>query len=216
MVEGLRPYELDRSTAACNVSLVDPVSFLADQPIWGAYRSMSAGEMIGGALSLAAGGDGKPSLSPVLPQLPPVWIVEGYRDDLKTVPYAIATGQALGDWLAEFLATLGLRAELSGLESGTLILALLDSVPRRRPFMMNVVSLHGEEEPGETADEAEPGETVDEAMSDGVGPASGAHGPILIRAHSGFPGAPWRGGLLDDPTTGSAARSSRPARSGRC
>lgn len=186
VVNGMRPYEIDRSSAACDVHLVDPVSFLADQPIWGAYRAVSAGEMIGGALSLAAGGDGKPKLSPVLPRLPSVRIVEDYRNDLKRLPYAIAAGQTLGDWLADFLAMLGLRAELRGLGNGVLEMTLLDSKPRRAPLRMTVVSDDGSEQ------------------SDGAAVDPNSHGPILIRGHSGFPGSPLRGGLLDDPSTGSA------------
>ena len=185
VVDGLEPYELDRNTVACNVSLVDPVSFLAGQPIWGAYRSMSAGEMIGGALSLAAGGDGKPTLSPVLPNLPAVRIVEGYRDSLKQVPHAIAAGETLGDWLAEFLALLGLRAELTGFRTGSVDLELMDALPTGQTFAMTVVE--------DDKDEAFVGEQPD--------PSS--YGPIHIRGHAGFPGPSRRGGLLDDPTTGS-------------
>ena len=185
VVDGLEPYELDRNTVACNVSLVDPVSFLAGQPIWGAYRAASAGEMIGGALSLAAGGDGKPALSPVLPNLPAVRIVEGYRDSLKQVPYGIAVGETLGDWLVELFASLGLRAELAGFRSGSVDLELLDSVPAGRTLAMTVVEDHEDEASAEES------------------PDPGSYGPIYIRGHAGFPGMPRRGGLLDDPTMGS-------------
>ena len=86
VVDRLQPYELDATAAACDVHLLDPVSFLAEQPIWGAYRSVSAGEIVGGVLSLAAGGDGKPTLSPLLPGLPAVRIAAGYRDGLGHPP----------------------------------------------------------------------------------------------------------------------------------
>ena len=181
VVSGLRPFEIDQFTAGCNVHLVDPVSFLADQPIWGAYRAVSAGEMIGGALSMAAGGDGKPTLSPVLPRLPSIRIVEGYRDALKELPYALAVGQPLGEWLADFLAMLGLRAELHGRDDGVLEVFLSDSSPKRGALNMSVVSADGKA---------------------ALGPDS--YGPILIRGHSGFPGSILRGGLLDDPSSGSA------------
>ena len=181
VVSGLRPFAIDQFSAGCNVHLVDPVSFLADQPIWGAYRAVSAGEMIGGALSMAAGGDGKPTLSPVLPRLPSIRIVEGYRDKLKDLPYSLAVGQTLGEWLADFLAMLGLRAELYGSDDGTLEVFLSDSTPRRGALNMSVVSADGKA---------------------ALGPDS--YGPILIRGHSGFPGSILRGGLLDDPSSGSA------------
>ena len=181
VVSGLRPFEIDQFSAGCNVHLVDPVSFLADQPIWGAYRAVSAGEMIGGALSMAAGGDGKPTLSPVLPRLPSIRIVEGYRDELKELPYALAVGQTLGEWLADFLAMLGLRAELYGRDDGVLEVFLSDSGPKRGALSMSVVSADG---------------------NAALTPDS--YGPILIRGHSGFPGSILRGGLLDDPSSGSA------------
>ena len=184
VVNGLQPYEVDETTTACNVDIVDPIGFLADRPVWGAYRAASAGEMIGGVLSLAAGGDGKPTLSPVLPRLPVVRIVEGFRDRLKKLPYAIVPGRTLGDWLADFLALLGLRAELLGLGNGTLAMYLLDSEPRGNPLTMRVVS-------------------HEEVGSPDSGPVSGSYGPILIRGHSGFPGTPLRGGILDDPSMGS-------------
>ena len=196
VVNGLRPYELGSSIAACNVELVDPVSFLAEQSIWGAYRSASAGEIVGGVLSLAAGGDGKPGLSPALPDLPSVTIVEGYRGELKQIPYAIAAGQTLGDWLAEFLAMLGLRVELSGSESGVLKLELLDSLPRRTSLAMTLGMPDGESAASPSTESGDGTESSDAEPIDA--------GRIVILGHSGFPGSPRRGALLDDPTMGSA------------
>ena len=181
VVNGLRPYPVDEFTAGCGVHLVDPVSYLAEQPVWGAYRGVSIAEAVGGVLSLAAGGDGKPSTSPILPALSPVTIVAEYRDALNKVPYVIAAGQTLGDWLADFLAMLGLRAELRGYGDGRLSVTLTDAKPRRVPLEMSVV----------TSVDADP------ASSDTMG-------PILIQGHSAFSGVPLRGGLLDDPTKGSA------------
>ena len=241
VVDSLQPYQLTASAAACNVHLLDPVSFLAEQPIWGAYRSVSVGEIVGGALSLAAGGDGKPTLSPLLPGLPAVRIAEGYREELATVPHAIAAGQTLGDWLAEFLALLGLRAELSISDGGeSLVLELLDSVPRRQPLEMTVVSPDDEVDRAGTSGGTSSTIGPDSDSQIGIGPdrpggdlnLDGGIGPdrpggdlnldggseltdpsrkqpsddggILITGHAGFPGTPRRGGLLDDPTMGSA------------
>ena len=234
VVEGVEPFELGGSAAACHVHLLDPVSFLAEQPIWGAYRSVSAGEMVGGALSLAAGGDGKPTLTPLLPGFPTLKVAESFREDLNTVPHAIAAGQSLGDWLAEFLALLGLRAELGMSDDGeALVLELLDSVPRRQPLRMTVVSHDEDEEDEQTesaasastsrsdpygAGEGNPygvvgGDLGGDPYGDGAGnpfeiaPLEGlppVDGRIFITGHSGFPGTPRRGGLIDDPTMGSA------------
>ena len=238
VVEGVQPFELGGSAAACHVHLLDPVSFLAEQPIWGAYRSVSAGEIVGGALSLAAGGDGKPTLSPLLPGLPTLRVAESFRDALKTVPHAIAAGQPLGDWLAEFLALLGLRAELGMSGDGqALVLELLDSVPRRLPLVMTVVSEYDEVDGAESAAPVPGSQSVGDPYVQSVGdpyvqsvgdpyvqsvgdpyvnaggsPYGGAgaftppsdDGRIFVTGHSGFPGAPRRGGLIDDPTMGSA------------
>ena len=181
VVSGLSPYPIDEFSAACNVHLVDPVGFLAEQPIWGAYSNVSAAEAVGGVLSLAAGGDGKPTLDPILPGLPAVAVVGHYREALDRLPYVIAAGQTLGDWLADFLATLGLRAELRGFGDGRLRITLSDAKPWRAPLEMSVVTAAG----------------VDPGDSD-------SYGPILIQGHSAFPGSPMRGALLDDPTKGSA------------
>ena len=180
VVAGLRPFAIDEFSAGCDVHLVDPVSYLAEQPVWGAYRRASAAEAVGGALSLATGGDGKPTTTPVLSGLPPVQVVAEYRDALDEVPYAIASGQRLGDWLAEFLAMLGLRAELQGHQDGRTDLTLTDAVPRGPLIEMSVVTPSGTDPPS---------------------PESA--GPILIGGHTAFPGVPLRGALLDDPTKGS-------------
>ena len=179
VVSALSPYAIDESTAACNVGLIDPITSLAEQPVWGAYRAVSAVEAVGGALSLAAGGDGKPNANPILPGLPPITVVADHRDALERIPYAIASGRPFGDWLADVLAMLGLRAELRGYGDGRLRLTLSDRKPGRKPLEMSVVTPAG----------------ADPASTD-------SSGPILIRGHSAFPGAPVRGALLDDPTKG--------------
>ena len=179
VVTALRPYPVDETSAGCDIHVMDPVSYLAERPVWGAFRSVSAAEAVGGALSLAAGGDGKPETNPVLKGLPLVEVVAEYRDALERVPYVIAAGQRLGDWLADFLAMLGLRAELLGRDDGRLQLTLTDAKPRRQPLRMSVVTSEG----------------VDPAGPDNVG-------AIAIQGHSAFPGAPLRGAMLDDPAKG--------------
>ena len=181
VVTALRPYPVDETRAACDIHLTDPVSYLAERPVWGAFRGVSAAEVVGGVLSLAAGGDGKPATTPVLQGLPLIDVVADYRDALAKVPYVIAAGQRLGDWLADFLAMLGLRAELFGREGGRVQLTLADGKPRRQPLPMSVVTSEG----------ADPPET------DSVG-------VIAIEGHSAFPGTRLRGAMLDDPSKGAA------------
>ena len=120
---------VDLKTATCHVGLVDPVTFLSNRPVWGAYRGESVGRMVGGALSIAAGGDGKPSLEPMLPGLPAVTIVEDCRDDLMELPYSIAAGETLGAWLRLMTGQLGLRIEMSGTAEGGVRVRLSDRVP---------------------------------------------------------------------------------------
>ena len=180
VVNGLRPFAIDEFSVGCDVHLVDPVSYLAEQVVWGAYRRVSAAEAVGGALLLATGGDGKPTTTPVLSGLPPLQVVAEYRSALDEVPYAIAAGERFGDWLAEFLAMLGLRAELQGFQDGRTDLTLTDAVPKGPPIEMSVVTPSGIDPPiPESADS------------------------ILIQGHTAFPGMPLRGALLDDPTKGS-------------
>ena len=181
VVTALRPYPVDETSSACDIHLMDPVSYLAERPVWGAFRSVSAAEAVGGALSLAAGGDGKPETNPILKGLPMIEVVAEYRDALAKVPYVIAAGQRLGDWLADFLAMLGLRAELYGRDDGRLQLTLTDGKPRRQPLPMSVVTSKGADPPG----------------PDNVG-------AIAIQGHSAFPGTPLRGAMLDDPAKGQA------------
>ena len=196
MISCLRPGVPDRTGTTCEVRLTDPVGYLAERPVWGAYRAASAAEMVGGALSLAAGGDGKPTLTPALPGMPRVEIVERYREKLARLPYAIAAGQTLGDWLSCLLGMLGLRAELSvedddgpgsGGDSGSsgdipgraLVLTLSDRLPSCEAFPVTVLP-----------------------RPESAPAAPGSVGRVAIRGHSTFSPRPLRGALLDDPSKG--------------
>ncbi len=132
-----RLYPMESQHAAllqyqCN--LMDPVTYLGDRRIWGTYSS-SAGEstlgnVFGGALSLAAGGSGMPSLNPALPGLPSVRIVEKQRAGIGKIPYAIAYGQTLREWLSDILGRLGVRYELCLDDDDGVAVHLLDQIPR--------------------------------------------------------------------------------------
>ena len=133
------------------VEICDPVTYLSARPIWGAYREVPLGPMIGGVLSLAVGGDGEPTLTPTLPGLPRLQIETHLRPpsgggaalassaqtpadyDLR---YAIAVGEPLGLWLSKTLSRLGVRMETEVQQDGGLCLHLRDDVPAGDPLAM--------------------------------------------------------------------------------
>ncbi len=178
IVSKLEPFTGLKS-AGCHVGLIDPVTFLVRRPIWGAYRACSAGMMIGGALSSAAGGNAKPALQPILPGLPIVRIVEDYREDLEELPYAIAAGQPMREWLDAFTGLLGLRVEMRGvIEDASVEVKLSDRKPSGRPLCMTFG----------------PSSTTSKNI--------GGSGPLLVTGYTARPGMNARGGVLDDPAHG--------------
>ena len=130
----------DVRTGNCDVHFCDPLTYCSRRPIWGAYRNCSPGEMLGGAMSLAAGGDGRPTLTPALPGMPPVRISQYLRAALKRVPCAIAAGQALVPWLGGVLGRLGVRTEMLGYPGGQVAIALRDTAPGGTPVEMTLDS----------------------------------------------------------------------------
>ncbi|MXY52870.1 MAG: hypothetical protein F4Y86_10160 [Gammaproteobacteria bacterium] len=127
MVGAMEPVKSNEdNVVACAIDVVDPVSFLSSRPVWGAYRGCSVADMVGGALSMAAGGDGKPTRWPTLSGFPTVSITPRYRDSLQWLDYGIAAGQTLGDWLAEVSALLAFRIELWGQADGEVVVTLSD------------------------------------------------------------------------------------------
>ena len=133
------------------VEICDPITYLADRPIWGAYHQAPLGEVIGGALSLAAGGDGEPTLTPALPDLPtlriethlrPPSVVGAASAGSAAAPtdyelrYAVAVGEPLGLWLGKTLSRLGVRMEAEALPEGEICLHLRDDLPGSEPLLM--------------------------------------------------------------------------------
>ena len=116
--------------AFCGITFRDPLSFYRDRPLWTAFAECSLGEILGGALSAAAGGDGKPTHEPVLPGMSEVRIREQLRKEIRSIPYAIAAGETLGYWLNRVCGRLGVRIQMRGeLETGRLEIDLCDSKP---------------------------------------------------------------------------------------
>lgn len=170
----------------CLVTIVDVVSYFRDQTIWGCYRAAPAAEMIGGALSLATGTFGKPTLHPIVRIHPDITVVPQLRDSLKWIPYAIAAGQTLGNWLDAFCGLLGIRIEMLGKADGTLSIILADSIPRGDPLNMSL--------------------PPDETVASGGSEEIGEHGEISIANLWARRGVHRRSVVLDDPTQGQIRR----------
>ena len=182
MVSQMIPVESEDDTRAmCRIELVDPLGYLASREIWGAFRDVSASELVGGAIALAAGTDAGPTTEVATAWLPKISVKARHRDALDVIPYAIASGETLGEWLARVLGMLGLRAELFAQDGGdTQVLYLTDALAHRGSFEMHV-----ERDGVELGDDEQ-----------------GRDGGISIRSRVAFPGHPLRAALLDDPTQG--------------
>lgn len=166
------------------INLVDPVSYVSNIPIWGAYRLCSAAEMIGGAISMAGGGDGKPTLTPHLQGLATVRIINNLREELDIIPYSVAAGETLGIWLNRMRQTLGIRSEIVPNLDGSIEVILSDRPPSGRPLRMQL--------------------TVNRNPDDDTSDAP--NGQLYISKIEGLPGQPNRSVVLDDPLYGSFSR----------
>lgn len=105
-----------RRDAGAMILFKDPVSYLLDKPIWGVFKNLTAGRLLAGGLLLAVGSDAAPSLEPALPGMPGLRIREDSNlrpADLR-VPYAIASGERLGEWLDAIFGRLGVRLKMLG------------------------------------------------------------------------------------------------------
>jgi len=182
-VKSVSPFHSEQYAGShCVVTLVDAVSFLSGNAIWGAFRGFSAAETVGGALSLAAGTAGAATLNPAVENHSAITIVDSLREELDFVPYAIAAGQSLGRWLGEFYGLLGIRMEMLGASNGALSIILTDGTPGDTPLNMTL------------ADGGDSGEDGEEA--------SGRDGELAVVGVDGNRGAAARAVLLDDPTKG--------------
>ena len=193
----------DGSRAECVVELADPIRRLLPVPIRAVFAGSSVGEMTGGALSLAAGMDGAPTLSPVLPRSGALTVVEETRDALASIPYAIACGESLGEWLERVHAPLGVRGELLGLPEGGLEWTLSDRIPGGEPVEMSLESDGGGGDGDADGNGGDGARGGDDGSAGGGGAGSDGQGGtvrggVRILAIRGQAGLSRRGAALDD------------------
>ncbi len=136
------PHELDMETDSDNedegsmILFCDPITHLLGKRIWGVFGNSTAGELLAGGMLLAAGVDAAPSLRPAIPGLPEIIIHEQVRD--VRMPYAIASGEVLSDWLGAIFGRLSIRIELLGDRNGVLHVSLRDGEPAGTPVRMSI------------------------------------------------------------------------------
>lgn len=118
----------------------DPVSFLLDKPIWGCFKDLTVGELVSGGLMLATGVVGVPDMQPVIPDLPPIRLQESTAVSGERIPYAIASGETLGEWLGAIFGRTGFRMEMLGDADGTLHVFILDGMPGDEPVPLQLNS----------------------------------------------------------------------------
>ena len=121
-------------TPAYRAQLADPLTLIANQRIWGVFVEESIGRIVGGAISLAMGGDGVATLTPATGNtLPTIEIEESVRSELKSIPLAIAAGAEFGDWLQELTAELGVRTQMR-VDGRKVIVDVVDAIPTGDAF----------------------------------------------------------------------------------
>ena len=175
----------------CVIAFCDPLTALSSRPVWFAWSAVRSdevhtdgrtvlAEIIGGALSAAAGEDPFPSSTPTLPAGYPIVSIHAEVDDAVESPaYVVATGQPLGAWVNQLCGHLGVRIEMIGLPSGDLRIHLTDKPPAQsRLNHIGPVSIE----------------------ADSTSPPS--FGNIQLNRFSITPPPHARGGVLDSPRGG--------------
>lgn len=139
-VEGISGVDPDNPyDGKVEVFFADPWSYLGDIPIWGVFANVSPGELVGGAMSLATGGDGVPTLTPFLGvNHHVIAISQNIHRSARAIPYAIATGEPLREWLFLILARFGIRLEITGDLQGSLGISLKDLRPMGTPIPLTI------------------------------------------------------------------------------
>ncbi|MCY4305510.1 MAG: hypothetical protein OXC62_12170 [Aestuariivita sp.] len=187
-VSSVEPYvSKEASGTFCRVIVLDVINYLGGERLWGAYRGQSAAEIVGGVLSLAAGTEGRATVNPMVPGHAKITINSMLRSSLDFIPYAIAAGQRLSEWLDEFFGLLGIRMEMLAESDGSLTVLLADNAHADNALTMKEIAADADTVP-------EP----DDGSSDGDAP----HGQLIVTAIGTYRGLGRRAVLLDDPTKG--------------
>ncbi len=176
-----------------DVNLVDPLTWLGNVKLWGVITNTSPAGIVASVLSLASGGSGAISLSPAIPGFPVIHISENVHSSLRSIPYVIAHGYPMIQWLFFVLSRLGVRIETVGDSTGAIGIYLKDLPPEGTPINILV----------ETGQKDSP--NYGSIVSMRYGSAARARGAILdnpstgdIR-HIGEPGA--IGAVIDSART---------------
>lgn len=190
VITSMSPFD-DSNGASLAISFADPLTFLSDRPVYGAYRLTSLAEIIGGGLSLAIGGEGKPTLQPLLSDLPQVRIINDLRQELDIIPYCVAAGEPFGVWLSKLEGFLGIRTETLATSNADVEIRLTDKVPSGKHLRMPV-----------TIDER----LLDSRTDEEDRRSLNTNGNLYISSIQAKPGAVNRGIVLDDPMLGGFTR----------
>ena len=171
----------------CAVTLSDPVSALAQRALWLGWSNCAVEELFGAALSAAGLGDGRPTRNPVLENMPTIQLRAKVRDEIASVPYAIACGETLHDWCNEVLHELKARLEITSTDDGDVIVTVTD-VPA-------------------TQSDLNAGGAIDVLVDHSVRPSS----RVVHLANPTMRSHPVKAGmLLDNPSSGDAINAGRP------
>ena len=115
--------------AMCALLIADPLTALRNRRVWFGWGECGLDALVGGAMSCAGNGAGTPGREPVLRGMPPIRIYLEVRRAVRRVPYAIARGETLGEWLDGLCETLRIRIEILSTSDGRLAIALRDKPP---------------------------------------------------------------------------------------
>ena len=115
--------------AMCALLIADPLTALRNRRVYFGWGGCGLDALVGGAMSCAANGAGTPGREPVLRGMPPIRIYPEVRRAVRRVPYAIARGETLGEWLDGLCEALRIRIEILSTSEGSLAIALRDKPP---------------------------------------------------------------------------------------
>ncbi len=143
VVTGVATTTGEDGRAFSHVEFQDTVTYLSNRPVWGAFSNCSLGEAVGGAMSLAANGDGRASVRPSTPGLPAVNI-QTTEAAQSRMPRVVASGESLGVLLTKLFRQLGVRMEVSGTADSMISVALQDGPPADVPYPIHLRAGIGE------------------------------------------------------------------------